>query len=118
MNATVSPSAVSSLAGVARAPSTRPALPAMCLQVVGKIEAVRRYENKSYTRVICPAPDLYSKPSVVEIRSSVRIGARDDEVDITVRLSGYTRKPYRVTDQGTGEQSTITPVDHTLDLIE
>ena len=107
-----------SASGASRASSVRPALPPMCMQILGKVEAVRRYENKTYTRVICPAPDLYSKPSVVEIRSSGRIGQRDEEIDAIARLSGYTRKPYRVTDQATGEQSTITPVDHTLDLIE
>lgn len=117
MSAT-STSPVSLAAAVGRAPGARAALAPMCLQILGKVEAVRRYDNKSYTRVICPAPDLYSKPSVVEIRSSARIGVRDDEIDVTARLSGYTRKPYRVTDQGTGEQSTITPVDHVLDLIE
>lgn len=115
MNAPVNLAPVTSSAA---RPSVRAALPAMCMQIVGKIEAVRRYENKSYTRVICPAPDLYSKPSVVEIRSTGRLGVKDDEIDVNARLSGYTRKPYRVTDQGTGEQSTITPVDHTLDFIE
>jgi hypothetical protein len=93
-------------------------LPAMCMLILGKVEAVRRYESKSYTRVICPAPDLYSKPSVVEIRSSGRIGARDEEVKVVGRLSGYTRKPYRVTDKESGEISNITPVDHTVDLVE
>jgi hypothetical protein len=93
-------------------------LPSMQAQVLGKIEAVRRYDGKNYTRVICPAPDLYSKPSVLEIRSTARLGQRDDEINVVARLAGYVRKPYRVTDKDTGEQTTITPVDHTLDLVE
>lgn len=90
----------------------------MSVLIVGKVEAVRRYENKSYTRVICPALDLYSKPAMVEIRSSGRIGQRDDEISVHGRLGGYMRKPYRVTDRESGEVSTITPVDLTLDLVE
>lgn len=90
----------------------------MTVLVIGKVEAVRRYENKSYTRVICPAPDLYSKPAVVEIRSTGRIGSRDEEISVHGRLGGYMRKPYRVTDKETGEIATITPVDLTLDLVE
>lgn len=105
---------VSLAAAIGRAPAPVP----MMVFIVGKVEAVRRYENKTYTRVVCPAPDLYSKPSVVEIRSAGRLGQKDDEVQCSCRLAGYTRKPYRVTDRETGEQSTITPVDHTLDLVE
>ena len=92
-------------------------LPPMCMLIVGKVEAVRKYEDTTYTRVVCPAADLYSKPSVVEIRSSSRIGSRDEEIKVVGRLSGYKRKPYQVKDQH-GELSTITPVDHTVDLVE
>ena len=91
---------------------------AMTVLIVGKVEAVRRYENKVYTRVICAAPDLYSRPSVVEIRSNARMGQRDEEINVQARLGGFTRKPYRVTDRESGEQANITPVDHTLDLLE
>jgi len=110
MNADVKP--------IGAAPSARVTPSPMSVFIVGKVEAVRRYENKSYTRVICPAPDLYSKPAVVEIRSNGRIGSRDEEISVTARLSGYMRKPYRVTDRETGEQTTITPVDLTLDMVE
>jgi hypothetical protein len=93
-------------------------LPPMQAQVIGKIEAVRRYGGKNYARVICPAPDLYSKPSVLEIRSTGRLGQRDDEVNVVGRLGGYVRKPYSVKDKETGEISTIIPVDMTMDLVE
>lgn len=86
--------------------------------VVGKVEAVRRYEGKFYTRVVSPAPDLYSQPSILEIRSKARLGAIDDELNIEARLGGYKRKAYRVTDKETGEQTNLIPVDMTLDAVE
>jgi hypothetical protein len=101
---------VTSIASARRTP--------MLVNIVGKVEAVRRYEGKSYTRVVCPAPDLYSRPSVVEIRSSARIGAKDEEINIEARLSGYMRKPYQITDKETGEVTKLIPVDHTLELVE
>jgi len=98
--------------------STARALPPLTVLVTGKVEAARRYENKVYTRILSPAPDPYSRPQVVEVRSNARIGQRDEEISVTARLGGFTRKPYRVTDRETGEQTSITPVDHTLDLVE
>lgn len=91
---------------------------AMVVHIVGKVEAVRRYEGKSYTRIVCPAPDLYSKPAIVEVRSSNRIGAKDEEVSLDARLSGYPRKMYSVTDKESGEIVKIIPVEMTLEMIE
>ena len=90
----------------------------MSVYVLGKVEAARRYDGNSYTRVICPAPDPYSKPAVVEIRSPKGVGARGEEVALHCRLSGYPRKSYKVTDKETGEIATINPVEMTLDLVE
>lgn len=94
------------------------ALPPMHMRVVAKIEAVRRYEDTNYTRVITPAPDPYSKPSIIEIRSSGRIGSKGEEIDVVVRGGGYTRKAYEFKDKSTGEILKLTPVDHTFDLVE
>ena len=90
----------------------------MEVNVRGKIETSRRYEGNHYTRFITPAPDAYSRPQVVEVRSKNKLGQKDDEVSVTCKLGGFTRKPYRVTDKDTGEQLMLTPVDHTLDAIE
>lgn len=86
--------------------------------IVGKIDASRRYEGKSYTRILTPAADAYSRPQVVEVRSSAKLGDRGEEVQVKCQLGGFTRKPYRITDKDSGEQTTITPVDMTLDLVE
>ena len=90
------------------------------MQVVikGKIDAIRRFDGKTYTRLITPAPDAYSRPQVVEVRSGQRLGARDDEVTVLSKLGGYARKAFRATDKETGEQLMVTPVDLTLDAVE
>lgn len=90
----------------------------MSVLVKGKVEANRRYESLRYTRVITPAPDAYSRPQVIEIRSKIKLAEVGDEVTTLCRLGGYTRKPYKVTDKESGEVTTITPVDLTLDAIE
>lgn len=90
----------------------------MQVTVKGKIEAARRHENKHYTRLITPAPDAYTRPQVVEIRSGTKLGVRDDEITVDCTLGGYVRKAYRATDKETGETSMITPVDMTLDAVE
>lgn len=90
----------------------------MEVTIRGKIDASRRHESKHYTRLITPAPDAYSRPSIVEIRSNTKLGQRDDEITVDCKLGGYTRKAYRATDKETGETAMVTPVDLTLDAIE
>ena len=90
----------------------------MQVLVVGRIDAVRRHEKTTYTRVTTPAPDPYSRPQTVEIRSKQRLGQPGDEVAQLATLGGYARKPFRSTDKETGETTMVTPVDHTVDAIE
>ncbi len=71
-------------------------LPAMQVLVNGRIEAVRRYEGKVYTHVLTPAPDQYTRPQLVEVRSPKRLGEKHDEISVTCVLGGYQRKPYQV----------------------
>jgi len=86
--------------------------------VHGRVEDVQRYEGIYRTRVICPAVDEFSSPQKLLIRSKTRLGSKDELITISCRLGGYQRKPYRVTDKDTGEQTNVTPVDMTLDQIE
>jgi hypothetical protein len=71
-----------------------------------------------YTRIVTPAPDPYSRPQTVEVRSRQRLGQAGEEVTVQAQLGGYTRKPFRSTDKETGETTMVTPVDLTLDAIE
>lgn len=101
-------------------PNIAPSAKALPLQVFvkGKVEASRRFDGKRYTRIITPAADAYSRPQVVEVRSVSKLGDLGDETEVTCRLGGYTRKPYRTTDKDTGETMMVTPVDLTLDAVE
>lgn len=98
-------------------PTAKQARP-MEVLIKGKIDASRKYESKHYTRLITPASDAYSRPQIVEVRSATKLGQRDEEVTVTCKLGGFTRKPYRYTDKETGETLMVTPVDLTLDAID
>jgi len=84
----------------------------------GKIDAQRRHGQVRYTRIVTPAPDPYSRPQTIEVRSKGQLGSTGDEVTVTAKLGGYTRKAFRSTDKDTGEVTTVTPVDLTLDALE
>ncbi len=86
--------------------------------VRGRIEAQRSYDGVRYTRIMTPAPDAYSRPQVVEVRSKQKLGERGDETTVLCALGGYQRKPYQAKNKDTGEVETLTPVDMTLDAVE
>lgn len=90
----------------------------MQVLVRGRIDASRTHEKTRYTRIVTPAPDPYSRPQTVEVRSRGQLGAKGEEVTVLAQLGGYTRKPFRSTDKDTGETMLVTPVDLTLDAIE
>ena len=100
-------------------PAPGPRAPSfMQVLVKGRIEASRRYDKTIYTRIVAPAPDPYSRPQTVEIRSKQRLGQSGDEITVQAVLGGFTRKPFRSTDKETGEVTLVTPVDLTLDAVE
>ena len=90
----------------------------MQVLVRGRIDAVRRHDKTTYTRIITPAPDPYSRPQTVEIRSKQRLGQPGDEVAQLATLGGYARKPFRGIDKETGETTMVTPIDMIVDAIE
>ncbi|MDA8445296.1 single-stranded DNA-binding protein [Paracidovorax valerianellae] len=90
----------------------------MQVLVKGRIDATRRHEQTRYTRIVTPAPDPYSRPQTVEVRSKAQLGSKGEEVQVLAQLGGYTRKPFRSTDKETGEVTSVTPVDLTLDAVE
>lgn len=86
--------------------------------IKGRIEAMRRYEGNFYTRLAMPAPDEFSKPQMVQVRGKGKLGQQGEIIQVLCRVGGYMRKPYQVTDDDSGETTTITPVDITLDVVE
>ena len=103
---------------VATPAATTPKLIPMQVLVVGLIDAVRRHDKTTYTRVTAPAPDPYSRPQIVEIRSKQRLGQPGDQVTQLGVLGGYARKPFRSTDKETGETTMVTRVEMTVDAVE
>ena len=92
--------------------------PTMRVSIKGKIDASRRHGEHRYTRILTPAPDAYSRPQVIEVRSKGQIGTKGEEVSVTAVLGGYTRKPFKSVDKESGEITMVTPVDLTLDAVE
>ena len=92
--------------------------PTMRVSIKGKIDASRRHGEHRYIRILTPAPDAYSRPQVIEVRSKGQIGTKGEEVSVTAVLGGYTRKPFKSVDKESGEITMVTPVDLTLDAVE
>lgn len=90
----------------------------MRVLVAGRIENSRSHDGKRYTHVMTPAADAYSRPQLLEIRSKARLGEKGEEITVSCVLGGYQRKAYQAKDKNSGEIQTVTPVEHTLDLVE
>ena len=74
-------------------------------------------EDLFYTEIALPALDEYSQPGLVEVRSNVKLGSRDDDISGRCRIGGFRRRAFDVTDKGTGEVRTVRPVSVTLDWV-
>lgn len=107
-------------ASVENLPQTGKARAVIPMQVTvkGRVDASRRHEQTRYTRILTPAPDAYSRPQTVEVRSKQKLGDIGEEITVLAQLGGYTRKAFRSVDKETGETSMVTPVDLTLDAVE
>lgn len=99
-------------------PKQVPKLGFMQVAVRGRVEGRRRHEKLCYTKIVCPAPDPYSRPQLVEIRSKAYFAELGDETTVVGALGGYAGKPFKVTDQTTGEIRTGQSIILTLDAIE
>jgi hypothetical protein len=75
----------------------------------GRVDSIRRHEGRVYTRLILPAPDQYSSPSLVEIESTETLGERDQDVSVVVRVGGY-RNDFRNKEGDTIRSARITLV--------
>lgn len=64
-------------------------------RIVGRVTNVRSRVSGAnkvfYTLMKLPAPDSYSSPSTVEVRSTERIGSVDADLSIIVNIGGYPR---------------------------
>lgn len=72
----------------------------------GRIIEVKRTENGCYTAIALPAPDQYSHPQAVEVRSARLLGKPQDDITIRVGVGGF-RRGYK---DKMGEQAYATNV--------
>lgn len=89
--------------------------------VKGRVFAARRIQTKAGPQVITilklAAPDEYSSPQTIELRSSGRLADTGQDWQGRVRIGGYGRT-YQVTDPDTGEKRTVQTADNSLTVIE
>lgn len=86
----------------------------------GRLQLYRRPQGNSKfweNLVVLPAPDAYSAPATVLILASSRLGERDEDVTVRVRIGGY-RRSYNTTDRETGEVRNVQTADVKLFAIE
>lgn len=83
----------------------------------GKIDAVKAVDKGFYTHLVTPAPDAYSHPQVLEIRSKKRLGQIGEEIRVGVNIGGFRRK-FQYDDKNTGEEKKGESVRISLDAIE
>lgn len=95
-----------------------PVLKTRQVHIVGKVVRTRRYQEFSYTTIICPAADEYSKPQVVEIRSARKFADKDDVTSVVAQLGGFEGRAYESRDKETGEVNKVIPVTLYLDFVE
>lgn len=111
MNATVQPIA---------AASPRARIETGIVRIAGRIRAVKQLtgDRKGFaTQVSLPAPDAYTAPGLVEVRSTQRLGKAEDDIDVSARVGGYLGKPVKRTDND-GVITTDRYVSNTFDVVE
>lgn len=88
--------------------------------IAGRLGARRTMQLKEGKRFLqlcmTPAADLYSMPSVVELKSSNALGAEGDEWSGVVRVGGYPNN-FNVTDKD-GVITSVRSARVTLDVVE
>ncbi|BAK77085.1 hypothetical protein NH8B_2271 [Pseudogulbenkiania sp. NH8B] len=99
-------------------PEKRPSLKPNQVVLVGRIQSRRRNDEFIFTELRLPAPDEYSHPSTVEVRSNKPIGAPGDDVQQLCSCGGYLGKPFEVKDPSTGEIIKRRSINNTFTAIE
>jgi len=79
----------------------------LTVRICGRVDFVKQGVSKGKTTFLTliktPAPDPFTSPSTVEVRSTARLGSVGEEVEVFANLKGYpqsgvsekTGEPYR-----------------------
>lgn len=96
-----------------------PVLQAGQARIAGRLVGLRSRNGQDgrtfYNLFKLPAPDAYSSPQTVEVRSKERLGARDDDLSIVVQVGGYARS-YKARDDE-GETAQVQTAEVTLTFV-
>lgn len=100
------------------APATKPAPTLKPGQVFfkGRVAAVQKRGQFTYTLCKLPAEDEFSNPSTIEIQSKARFASVGDDFTAHCKVAGYGRTYERKNDDG--EKETVHTADHRFYLIE
>lgn len=106
--------------GQASAPAST-AQPSGVVSLKVRITGARRITTKNgklwLTLCKLPAPDEFSAPQTLELRSTERLGAEGEDWQGKCRIGGYPRS-YPVVDAETGEKTTVYTAEVNLTVIE
>lgn len=99
------------------APATAsvPRIRALETAIAGRVaeRGVRSLDNGTVlTRIVIPAPDQFSHPQTVEVRSERRFAQPGQDVTIVARIGSY-RRTFRLRDGTQGDA-----IEHNLYLVE
>lgn len=90
---------------------------ALVTLVVGKLLEQRRHEGSYYSVIVAPAPDAYSQPVPLEVRSDRSLGAQGEMVSVNCQVGGVRGRHYELQDKNTGEVRKVKPIRVTLDAL-
>lgn len=89
--------------------------------ITGRIAGMRKINTQTgalwLTVLKLAAPDAYSHPSTIELRSTVRLGQNEEDWAGVVRVSGMPNN-YQVTDKETGERVAVRSARNELVVVE
>lgn len=88
------------------------------LAINGRIVRKRVHDKVHYVQLMLPAPDEFTSPAQIEVRSARSLGDVGDDVSIRLTVGGYKRRSYNYTDRETGESRMVHPVENTLSVLD
>lgn len=100
-----------------RAPALKPGQAVLKGRVVARSRAISTQDGRRFLTVVAlPAPDEFTSPSTVELRSREALGQSGDAVSVVVQIGGF-RRSFDLTDQVTGEKVKVQSANNTLDVL-
>lgn len=82
-----------------------------------RVEWSKTESNGTFTKIVVPAPDEFSKPMSIKCKSASPIGNPESLISVKLRFSGYVdERPYN--DKSTGQRLVFTEQKSFFDVVE